>query len=194
MIHTVGAYRLGFVGVLALALVGAPPAPNTGGVTFKPTPTPTPDVRVTGPTRRTPTPTPTPILERTPTPTPTPTPHSDKLKLSDTIRFDGPQFCQLTSDVDEREKPPEKPGPQRCRMTPGPVRGSIQVTVPGDPSETIYFTYFVSKTGVLTGTGKEVETPGAPPYPATVTGQVHGLPGTATGAGVIQVWEAANAP
>ena len=186
MIHTVSAYRLGFIGVLALALIGATPPPNTGGsTTFKPTPTPTPIIK------RTPTPTPTPIHERTPTPTPTPI---GKLKLSDTIRFDGLKFCSLVSDAGDREQPPEKPGPQKCRMTPGPVRGSIQVTVPGDPSETIYFTYTVSKSGVLTGTGTEVETPGARPYPCTVTGTVHGVPGTPGGSGVIQVWEAANAP
>lgn len=175
MIHTVSGYRLGFIGVLALAWIGATPPPL-----------PTPQAIIIN--KRTPTPMPT---ERTvpPTPTPTPTP-TGKLKLSDTIRFDGPRKCTLLSDS-EKGEPPEKL--QTCQMTRGPVPGSIQVTVPGDLSETIYFTYTVSKGGALTGTGKEQETRDVW-YPCTVTGTVHGVPFTNNWGGVIYVWEAANAP
>ena len=164
MKNTVSTYRLGLIGVLAMALVGATAPPNTGSTT---------------------------VVHPTPTPKPTPV---SELKLSDTIQFDG-KFCQLTSDAGDHDAgAKEKPGPVHCSITIGPAKAVVQITVPGDPSETINFHYSIAANGTLTGSGTEVEKPGTQPYPATITGTAHGVIGSSTGSGIIKVWEASTAP
>ena len=217
MMHTPDTRRLGLVVGLAVVLVAATPAPNTGqyGPVVTPTPVPTRTTMKPTPTatpRPTPTATakvtPTPTATAHPTPTPTPTPIIDhtpppKLVLSDTIQFDGPQFCRLTSDTSDHDANPagavghEIPGPQHCRITAqhyGATGGIATITVPGNPEETIYFKYTMTGSTVTPGAAKEVEHPGAAPYPATITGTMHGIPGSPTFYGIIKVWESSTAP
>jgi hypothetical protein len=155
---------------------------------MKPTPTSTPRPTPTATGKTTPTPTPTPIIDRTPPP---------KVVLSDTTQFDGPQFCRLTSNSSDRDAGNPATGaqgdhgPMPCRIVN--KDGLVTVSVPGDPDETIMFKYVVTPgTTSVTGAARELEN--GKWYPAHITGTIHGVPGTASGAGIIKVWEAGTAP
>lgn len=208
MMHTPDTRRLGLVVGLAVVLVAATPAPNTGqyGPVVTPTPVPTRTTMKPTPTA-TPRPTPTATAKVTPTPTatgkmtPTPTPSPERTQpphevLSDTIQFDGPQFCRLTSNPSDRDAVTATGaqgdhGPMPCRIVD--KGGIVTVSVPGDPDETISFKYVVTPgTTNVTGAARELEN--GKWYPAHITGTIHGVPGTATGSGIIKVWESSTAP
>jgi hypothetical protein len=204
MRHTPNTLGLGLVLGLAVVLVAATPAPNTNGTYVTPTPAPTRATMKPTPTpTATPRPTPTSTGKATPTPTPTPnhewtpTPPPAKEVLSDTIQFDGPQYCKLTSDASDRDAPNPATGghgdrgPVTCRMTN--KNGLVTVTVPGDPDETISFKYSVTP-GTTSATGAARELENGKWYPAKITGTINGVPGTNTGSGVIKVWESSTAP
>jgi hypothetical protein len=199
MMHTPDMRRLGLVVGLAVVLVAATPPPNTGTNVQLVTPTPVA-------TRATMKPTPTPPVTSTPTATPRPTPtiidHTPPPKqvLSDSIQFDGPQFCKLTSDASDHDGVTragviENPGPMNCRITAqhySPTAGIATISVPGNADETIIFKYSISGSTVTAGAVKEVEGPSS--NAATITGTMHGVPGSATFYGNIKVWELSTAP
>jgi hypothetical protein len=84
-----------------------------------------------------------------------------------------------------------------CRITAqhfSPTSGVATISVPGHLDETIIFHYSMSGSTVTASAVREVEVAGAAPYPATITGTMHGVPGTSGFYGNIKVWESSTAP
>jgi hypothetical protein len=118
---------------------------------------------------------------------------AQQLKLSDTIRLTN-GVCLLQSTSDDKEAPPEVAGWQKCQFTISPS-GFFRVFVPGNKDEIIICVCTIKPNGMIGGSGRENEGPGA--YSAIVRGQTK--PGTTPAnllkvGALIKVWESPNSP
>jgi hypothetical protein len=112
---------------------------------------------------------------------------AQNLVLSDTIQIVASN-CQLISAGGDKESPPEVAGKQKCVFT-GKLNGFWRVYVPGSKDEIIICSCKVAKNGLITGTGREGEGPGA--YSVTINGKIN--PGIVLNA-TIRVWEKPGSP